>query len=125
MASHRLSGKRRNDVGVRTRAGDVHRHPRQLPPARRANQESAYILTIDLRHVHCLGERDIHELLSRSRGRIVIIHVEDMVGDVDEHLILIRVPWTSRQSVKIAFDKGVHAELAATVTRPLIQCGLQ
>ena len=44
-------------------------------------------LTIDLGHVHCLGEGDIPALLSQWRTRVVNIHIEDMVAGVHEHLM--------------------------------------
>jgi L-ribulose-5-phosphate 3-epimerase len=73
-------------------------------------------LTVDLGHIHCLNEGDMHELLSRWRRRIVNIHIEDMVRGVHEHLMFGQgtmdfsaICATLRE---IGYDKGVHVELS-------------
>src|SRR5262249_11475355 len=44
-------------------------------------------LTIDVGHVHCMGEGDIGGLLRQWRTRIRNIHIEDMKPGVHEHLM--------------------------------------
>ncbi len=44
-------------------------------------------LTVDLGHVHCLREGPWEIVLPPWRGRILNIHIEDMVENVHEHLM--------------------------------------
>ena len=73
-------------------------------------------LTIDLGHVHCLDEGDIHELLSCWRKRVVNIHIEDMLKGVHEHLMFgegtMDFPAIFESLNQIGYDKGVHVELS-------------
>jgi L-ribulose-5-phosphate 3-epimerase len=73
-------------------------------------------LTIDLGHIHCLGEGDVHELLSCWRRRVVNMHIEDMVHGVHEHLLFghgtMDFPAIFRSLHTIGYDKGVHVELS-------------
>jgi L-ribulose-5-phosphate 3-epimerase len=73
-------------------------------------------LTIDLGHIHCLQEGDVHELLNRWQGRVVNLHIEDMVPGVHEHLLFgqgtMDFPAIFQSLHKIGYDKGIHVELS-------------
>jgi L-ribulose-5-phosphate 3-epimerase len=73
-------------------------------------------LTVDLGHLHCLNEGDVHELLSRWRRRIVNIHIEDMVRGVHEHLMFgqgtMDFSAIGSTLLEIGYDQGVHVELS-------------
>jgi sugar phosphate isomerase/epimerase len=55
--------------------------------ANRAVDTSPLGLTIDVGHLHCLGELPIAEKIRSSRGRLVNVHIEDMRAAVHEHLM--------------------------------------
>lgn len=44
-------------------------------------------LTLDVGHLHCLGETDYAGIFSRYRERLVNVHIEDMRAGVHEHLM--------------------------------------
>lgn len=44
-------------------------------------------LTMDLGHLHCLGETDYAGIFRKYRDRLVNIHIEDMRAGVHEHLM--------------------------------------
>jgi L-ribulose-5-phosphate 3-epimerase len=73
-------------------------------------------LTVDLGHVHCLNEGNIHELLSRWRRRIENIHIEDMVRGVHEHLMFgqgtMDFTLICQALRQIEYGRGVHVELS-------------
>ncbi len=73
-------------------------------------------LTIDLGHVHCLQEGPWHEVLPPWRGRILNMHLEDMVENVHEHLMFGEgtMDFASLfQTLKaMGYDHGVHVELS-------------
>jgi L-ribulose-5-phosphate 3-epimerase len=73
-------------------------------------------LTIDLGHVHCLGEGDWHSLLRQWRTRIVNIHIEDMIRDVHEHLMFghgtMDFPSIFQALHEIDYQGGLHVELS-------------
>ena len=45
-------------------------------------------LTVDVGHLECMGERPVHEVLRPWAGRIVNVHVDDMLASRHEHLPL-------------------------------------
>lgn len=47
---------------------------------------AALRLTVDIGHLHCLGETPIADRLRRWRDRIANVHIEDMRAGVHEHL---------------------------------------
>ena len=72
-------------------------------------------LTMDVGHLHCLGELPVEEQILRWGDRIVNVHLEDMVAGVHEHLPLgegemdfTRILAALRQ---IGYQGGVHVEL--------------
>ena len=44
-------------------------------------------LTLDIGHLHCLGELPIADYIRKWKGEIVNIHIEDMRAGVHEHLM--------------------------------------
>ena len=54
---------------------------------RRGSDTSRLKLTIDIGHLHCMGELPIADKLRQWRDRIANIHIEDMRAGVHEHLM--------------------------------------
>jgi sugar phosphate isomerase/epimerase len=73
-------------------------------------------LTVDLGHIHCLGEGDIPALLAAWGPRIVNVHVEDMVRGIHEHLMFgegtMDFPPIFRALAEFDYAGGVHVELS-------------
>ena len=76
----------------------------------------AFQLTIDLGHVHCMGEGDTPKLLVQWGARFVNIHIEDMVPGVHEHLMFgegtMEFAPICAALLQIGYQKGVHVELS-------------
>ena len=72
-------------------------------------------LTLDIGHLHCLGE-PIEETILRWSNRLVNIHIEDMCAGVHEHLMFgegeIDFPPTLAELQKIDYAGGLHVELS-------------
>jgi sugar phosphate isomerase/epimerase len=73
-------------------------------------------LTIDLGHLHCMGEGDIPTILHRWGARCVNFHIEDMVPGVHDHLMFgegtMDFVSICRAMRQIGYAKGVHVELS-------------
>ncbi|MCS6851969.1 MAG: sugar phosphate isomerase/epimerase [Gemmataceae bacterium] len=73
-------------------------------------------LTIDIGHLHCLGEVPIVDQLRRWRHRLFNVHIEDMRRGVHEHLMFgdgeIDFPPVLRTLREVAYTGGVHIELS-------------
>ena len=73
-------------------------------------------LTIDIGHLHCLGEVPIADQLRRWRERLWNIHIEDMRRGVHDHLMFgegeIDFGEVLRALQEIGYDGGVHVELS-------------
>ncbi len=73
-------------------------------------------LTIDLGHVHCLGEGDWDSLLRQWQKRVVNIHIEDMIQGVHEHLLFgqgtMDFPAIFKALHQIDYQWGLHVELS-------------
>jgi sugar phosphate isomerase/epimerase len=48
---------------------------------------SCFQLTLDIGHLHCMGETPIEDHIRRWRTQIVNVHIEDMRAGVHEHLM--------------------------------------
>jgi sugar phosphate isomerase/epimerase len=76
----------------------------------------AFGLTIDIGHLHCLGETPIADHLRRWRERLWNIHIEDMRRGVHEHLMFgegeIDFGPVLRTLDEIGYKGGVHVELS-------------
>jgi sugar phosphate isomerase/epimerase len=72
-------------------------------------------LTLDLGHLHCLGE-PIEPALCHWADRLVNLHIEDMRAGVHEHLLFgegeIDFPPIFRTLRQIQYQGGVHVELS-------------
>ncbi len=72
-------------------------------------------LTLDLGHLHCLGE-PIEETIFRWSNRLQNIHIEDMRAGVHEHLMFgegeIDFPPVLAALKKVGYGGGLHVELS-------------
>ena len=73
-------------------------------------------LTLDIGHLHCLGETPIAEQIERWRHLLVNVHLEDMRAGIHEHLMFGEgevdfgpIMAALQQS---GYDGGVHVELS-------------
>jgi L-ribulose-5-phosphate 3-epimerase len=73
-------------------------------------------LTIDIGHLHCLGEIPIADHLRRWRERLWNIHIEDMRRGVHDHLVFgageIDFDKVLGALKEIGYKGGVHVELS-------------
>jgi sugar phosphate isomerase/epimerase len=73
-------------------------------------------LTIDIGHLHCLGEMPIAEHLRRWREWLWNVHIEDMRRGVHDHLMFgegeIDFAEVMAALAEIGYSGGVHAELS-------------
>lgn len=73
-------------------------------------------LTLDVGHIHCLGDGDVAVHVSRWRDRLWNVHIEDMRVGVHEHLALgdgeINFPPIFAALGDIAYAGPVHVELS-------------
>jgi sugar phosphate isomerase/epimerase len=73
-------------------------------------------LTLDIGHLHCLGETPIPPIIERYGARIVNIHLEDMRRGVHEHLMFgegeIDFPPLFTALRSVGYDGGLHVELS-------------
>ena len=72
-------------------------------------------LTLDLGHLHCLGE-PIEETILRWSNRLLNIHIEDMRAGIHEHLMFgegeIDFPPVLAVLQEVGYDGGLHVELS-------------
>jgi L-ribulose-5-phosphate 3-epimerase len=73
-------------------------------------------LTIDIGHLHCLGEIPIGDQLRRWRERLWNVHIEDMRRGVHDHLMFgdgeIDFGEVFAALNEIGYEGGVHVELS-------------
>lgn len=73
-------------------------------------------LTLDLGHLHCLGEGPIEQVIEQWSERLVNVHIEDMCLGVHEHLMFgegeIDFPPIVAALQKANYQGGVHVELS-------------
>jgi len=73
-------------------------------------------LTLDIGHLHCLGEVPIADQIGRYAPRLVNVHIEDMRFGAHEHLMFgegeIDFPPVMRALVRAGYAGGVHVELS-------------
>ncbi len=76
----------------------------------------AFGLTVDIGHLHCLGEVPIADRLRQWRELLWNVHVEDMRRGVHDHLMFgegeIDFPPVLRALEAIGYEGGVHVELS-------------
>jgi L-ribulose-5-phosphate 3-epimerase len=73
-------------------------------------------LTLDLGHLHCLGEDPIAEHIERWRHLLWNVHIEDMKRGVHDHLMFgegeMDFPPLLRALREVGYSGGVHVELS-------------
>jgi len=73
-------------------------------------------LTLDIGHLHCLGEAPIDVTIRRWAPRLVNVHIEDMRRGVHEHLMFgegeIEFPPVLRALAEVGYLGGVYVELS-------------
>lgn len=73
-------------------------------------------LTLDVGHLHCLGETPIADVIREWRSRIVNVHIEDMRAGVHDHLIFgegeMDFPPIVDAVAEIGYSGGLHVELS-------------
>jgi sugar phosphate isomerase/epimerase len=73
-------------------------------------------LTLDVGHLHCMGELPIAEHIHRWKDRLWNVHIEDMRHGVHDHLMFgegeMDFPPILRALREIGYDAGVHVELS-------------
>lgn len=73
-------------------------------------------LTLDIGHLHCLGEVPLVDYVARYANRLVNIHLEDMRAGVHEHLMFgegeIDFAPVMRYLQECGYAGGVHVELS-------------
>jgi sugar phosphate isomerase/epimerase len=83
---------------------------------RRQIDHPLFGLTLDIGHLHCMGETPIADHLRRWKDRLWNIHIEDMKHGVHEHLMFgegeIDFPPVLRTLQEIGYSGGIHVELS-------------
>ena len=73
-------------------------------------------LTLDIGHLHCLGETPIAAVIHRWADRLVNVHIEDMRARVHEHLMFgageIDFPPVLAALAEVGYTGGLHVELS-------------
>jgi sugar phosphate isomerase/epimerase len=76
----------------------------------------AFGLTLDIGHLHCLGETPIVEQCERWQALLWNIHIEDMCAGLHDHLMFgegeIDFPPVLAKLVSLNYQGGVHVELS-------------
>ncbi|HEX6962240.1 MAG TPA: sugar phosphate isomerase/epimerase family protein [Lacipirellula sp.] len=73
-------------------------------------------LTLDVGHLHCLGETPIASVIHQWRDKLVNVHIEDMRAGVHEHLMFGEGEMDFLPIIAVlaatGYDGGVHVELS-------------
>ncbi len=73
-------------------------------------------LTLDIGHLHCLGETPIEAVIRRWGAQLVNVHIEDMRAGLHEHLMFgageIEFPPVLKALRQVGYSGGVHVELS-------------
>jgi sugar phosphate isomerase/epimerase len=73
-------------------------------------------LTLDVGHLHCLGEVPIADVIRRWGSHLVNVHIEDMRAGVHEHLMFgegeIDFPPILQALADVGYTGGIHVELS-------------
>jgi L-ribulose-5-phosphate 3-epimerase len=79
-------------------------------------KHGAFGLTLDVGHLHCMGETPIAPHIERWKDRLWNVHIEDMRRGVHDHLMFgdgeMDFPPILRALKDIGYDGGVHVELS-------------
>jgi L-ribulose-5-phosphate 3-epimerase len=78
--------------------------------------QSNFGLTLDVGHIHCLGDGSITEHIRRWRDVLWNVHIEDMRRGVHEHLMFgegeMDFPPILRTLAEVGYEGGVFVELS-------------
>jgi sugar phosphate isomerase/epimerase len=89
--------------------------PRYAELARRVDYPN-FGLTLDVGHLHCLGETPVEPHVRRWKDRLWNVHLEDMKRGVHEHLMFgegeIDFASVFRVFAEVGYEGGVHVELS-------------
>jgi sugar phosphate isomerase/epimerase len=73
-------------------------------------------LTLDVGHLHCLGETPIAERIRRFAAQLVNVHLEDMRAGIHEHLMFgegeIDFRPVLQALAEVGYAGGIHVELS-------------
>lgn len=73
-------------------------------------------LTLDIGHLHCLGETPIADQIRKFAPQLVNVHIEDMRAGVHEHLMFgegeIEFPPVLAALAEVGYAGGIHVELS-------------
>jgi sugar phosphate isomerase/epimerase len=73
-------------------------------------------LTLDIGHLHCLGETPIPPIIHRWKDQLINIHIEDMRLGVHEHLMFgegeIEFEPIMQALAEVGYSGGLHVELS-------------
>jgi L-ribulose-5-phosphate 3-epimerase len=73
-------------------------------------------LTLDIGHLHCMGEVPIADVIRRWASRLVNVHIEDMRSGVHEHLMFgageIDFLPVIASLAEVGYDGPIHVELS-------------
>jgi L-ribulose-5-phosphate 3-epimerase len=73
-------------------------------------------LTLDIGHLHCLGETPIPSVIHQWKDRLANVHIEDMHAGVHEHLMFgegeIDFPPVIAALAKVGYDGPINVELS-------------
>jgi L-ribulose-5-phosphate 3-epimerase len=73
-------------------------------------------LTLDIGHLHCMGETPIVPVIHQWKERLANVHIEDMRAGVHEHLMFgegeIDFPPVVAALAEVGYDGPIHVELS-------------
>jgi sugar phosphate isomerase/epimerase len=79
-------------------------------------QSPRLALTLDVGHLHCLGETPIAAVIHRWGDKLVNVHIEDMRAGRHEHLMFgegeMEFPPIIAALAEVKYDGGLHVELS-------------
>jgi sugar phosphate isomerase/epimerase len=88
----------------------------QYDELRRKLDSPALRLTLDIGHLHCLGETPLADYIARYAGELVNVHIEDMRRGVHEHLQFgegeIDFPPVLAKLRQSGYQNGIYVELS-------------
>jgi sugar phosphate isomerase/epimerase len=107
---------RRVDIGFEPEPGMFVDTMDRFDALRQAVDHRRLRLTLDIGHLHCLGEVPIADRIAGWGSHLVNVHLEDMRAGVHEHLMFgegeIDFPPVLRALSRAGYGGGVHVELS-------------
>lgn len=88
----------------------------QYDELRRRIDSPALRLTLDIGHLHCMGETPLADYIKRYAGELVNVHIEDMRRGIHEHLQFgegeIDFPPVLAALQQAGYQNGIYVELS-------------